>query len=150
GDDMASHWMIPSMIGACAVLALGGTSGLMQQPNAATLVHVEGVVTLDDAVVSPSANPVVLGDTGRIRTADGRAVVSLKHGGILTVDGHALVRVVGNGPGNFDEIEILQGSAIVISELATQAVICRTTSFATEALDGFDRWSRERATVVAR
>jgi hypothetical protein len=65
-------------------------------------------------------------DSATIRTARGRAVVLLKHGGILALNDHTLVRVYANGVYNFNRIEVLEGTAVVISGTSAPLVACRS------------------------
>ena len=183
------------------------------QSSAARLVYVEGAVYLDDRLVATTLDAPVFLDSATIRTTDGRAVVALKRGGALALNEHTQVRVLANGVYNFNRIEVIEGTAVLISGTSTPAVSCRndvrlslggafrfdvqlpssggpakcqfrvydgaaavtlaslvlalrsgeaivldptcgdmipTTTFATNQLDAFDRWSREHATVAER
>jgi hypothetical protein len=94
----------------------------------ATLTHTEGVVYIDDTLVAPPPAGVVLGESSTLRTGDGRAVVALKRGGVLTLNDHTLVRVLANGVYNFNRIEVVQGTATVISETSAPLVACRSAA----------------------
>ena len=95
-------------------------------PAVATLVKTEGVVYLNDQRVADAAAPIALGGVARIRTDEGRAVVSLKRGGALVLAGHASVAVLANDVYNFNKIELLAGSAVVVSAQSSPLVACST------------------------
>src|SRR5688500_7418433 len=94
----------------CLVLscALPGLVPASAQPHtpAAALASVEGAVYIDDQLVARS-DAATFGDSPTIRTARGRAIVSLKYGGILALNDNTLVRVHANGVYNFNRIEVL-------------------------------------------
>jgi hypothetical protein len=107
--------------------AVGVVSVSAQSPPArATLTHAEGAVYLDDELIAAPSGVVVLGDSATIRTAGGRAVVALRRGGVLVLNEQTLIRVLANGVYNFHRIEVLQGSAVVISGTSTPLVSCRS------------------------
>ena len=93
-------------------------------PTAAALQVAEGVVYLNDSAVEAKAVPAVLPDHAVLRTAAGRAAISLKRGGWLFLATDSSVRVVGNGVYNFNRIEVLAGSAIVASGTSAPMVDC--------------------------
>jgi hypothetical protein len=119
-----------TMIVAAAALLfalLGVAPALAQiQPSAATLFLVEGAVYLDDQLVTTSPAAAGLGESATIRTARGRAVVALKRGGLLTLDDHTVVRVHANRVYNFNRIEVLEGTAVVMTETSAPLVSCRS------------------------
>ena len=95
-------------------------------PAVATLVKTEGVVHLNDQPVAAGASPIALGEVAKIRTDVGRAVVSLKRGGALLLADHSSVGVWANGPYNFNRIELIAGSAVVVSAQGAPLVACGT------------------------
>ena len=97
---------------------------LPAQAGAAALRVVEGVVYLNDSVVAAKTTPAVLPDSAVLRTAAGRAAISLKRGGWLFLATDSSVRVIGNGVYNFNRIEVLSGSAIVASGTSAPMVDC--------------------------
>jgi len=107
---------------------LSGAHVLLAQsgPAVATLVKTEGVVYLNDQRVADAAAPIALGGVARIRTDEGRAVVSLKRGGALVLAGHASVAVLANASYNFSKIELLAGSAVVVSAESSPLLACST------------------------
>jgi len=106
---------------------LSGAHVLLAQsgPAVATLVKTEGVVYLNDQRVEAAA-PIALEGVARIRTDEGRAVVSLKRGGALVLAGHASVAVLANASYNFSKIELLAGSAVVVSAESSPLLACST------------------------
>ena len=95
-------------------------------PAVAALVKTEGLVYLNDQPVGAGAQHIALGDVARIRTDAGRAVVSLKRGGALVLADHGSVDVRANAPYNFNRIELLAGSAVVVSAQGSPLVACGT------------------------
>ena len=197
-----------ALVVICAAAVSNERISAGAQPAAARLAYAEGAVYLDDHLVSAPLGASEFRDSAIIRTAEGRAVVALKRGGALALNGHTQVRVLANGVYNFNRIEVIEGTAVLISGTSTPAVSCRndvqlslagafrfdvqasppdgratcrfrvydgaaavtlvslvlalrsgeaivldptcgdmipTTTFATNQLDAFDRWSRERA-----
>ena len=106
-------------------LVLTAAPSWAQAPATATLTHTEGAVYLDDRPVTSPSPDLVLGESSTLRTADGRAVVALKRGGVLTLNDHTVVRVLANGVYNFNRIEVLQGTAAVISDTSSPLVDCQ-------------------------
>jgi hypothetical protein len=106
---------------------LSGAHVLLAQsgPAVATLVKTEGVVYLNDQRVEAAA-PIALEGVARIRTDEGRAVVSLKRGGALALAGHPSVAVLANASYNFSKIELLAGSAVVVSAESSPLLACST------------------------
>ena len=201
-----------AVLAVCAAVGSGRISA-EAQPQAARLAHIEGAVYLDDRLVSAPLKAPAFRDSATIRTVDGRAVVALKRGGALVLNEHTQVRVLANGVYNFNRVEVIEGTAVLISGASAPAVSCRndvklslagafrfdvqasppdgratcrfrvydgaaavtlaslvlalrsgeaivldptcgdmspTTTFATNQLDAFDRWSREQATIADR
>ena len=115
----------------CAsILALVGSTVSAQTtasgPAVATLVKTEGVVYLNDQPVAAGAPPIALGEVAKIRTDAGRAVVSLKRSGVLVLADRGSVSVWANAPYNFNRIELLAGSAVVVSTQSSPLVACGT------------------------
>jgi hypothetical protein len=90
----------------------------------AALVYAEGEVYLDDRSIESTSAASILPDEVVLRTTQGRAAVALKRGGLLFVASGSSVRVVGNGVYNFNRIEVLTGSAIVVSQTSSPLVVC--------------------------
>ena len=88
------------------------------------LVHAEGAVDLNNRALEPTSTPAVLPDKAELRTAQGRAAVALKRGGLLFLDAGTSVRVLGNGVYNFNRIEVLTGSVIVASGTNAPLIEC--------------------------
>jgi len=117
-------WLILALVTAFAA-APGAARG--QTPRtAATLVLIEGVVSLNERPVETATIPLTLPEAAVLRTAQGRAVIALKRGGSLFLDADSSVRVFANGVYNFNRIEVLSGSAIVASETSAPVVECES------------------------
>jgi hypothetical protein len=112
-------------LAVCSAIGAGTTSAQSPLVQAA-LTHVEGAVYLDDELVVSPSGGVVLRDYTTVRTAGGRAIVALKRGGVLALDEHTLVRVLANGVYNFNRVEVLEGTAVVISDTSAPLVSCRS------------------------
>jgi hypothetical protein len=84
---------------------------------------VQGEVFVDDRPVSLPA-PIEMKDPSVVRTADGRAAISIR-GGTLYLDRNSSARVMGNAPYNFNKVEVLAGSAIVTAADAGGQVFCQ-------------------------
>jgi hypothetical protein len=110
---------------ACAVSVATPILG-QTQPAAALLSYVEGAVYLDDQLVAAASSANGFGDSVTVRTARGRAVVALKRGGILALNDHTIVRVHANRIYNFNRIEVIEGTAVVISDTIGPLVSCRS------------------------
>ena len=108
-----------------AALGVPATSA-QTQPAAAALTHVEGAVYLDDQSVGSLPRDVVLRDEATVRTTDGRAVLALKRGGVLALAEHTVVRVLANGRNDFNHVQVLEGTAVIISGTSTPLVSCRS------------------------
>jgi hypothetical protein len=103
------------------------TSALAQaQRAAAALVLAEGMVYLNDRSIDANAAPFVLPDIVVLHTTQGRAAIALKRGGWLFVDTESSVRVLGNGVHNFNRLEVLSGSAIVVTGTSAPLVDCES------------------------
>ena len=91
----------------------------------AALVRGEGEVYLDDRIVDANSAPSPLPPVV-LRTGRGRAAIALKRGGLLLLDSDTSVRVLHNGFYNFNRIEVLAGSAIVMSGTSAPLVECES------------------------
>lgn len=133
------------LLGSHVVLAQSG-------PAVATLVRTEGVVYLNDQPIAGGAAPIALGgDAARIRTDAGRAMVALKRGGILALADHAAVNVLANGGLNYNRIELLAGSAVVVSAQSSPLVACGTdVRLSSRGAFRFDVLTPERVDGSAR
>ena len=75
---------------------------------------------------SSSTSAVTLTDPTEFRTAEERTVVPLRGGGTLALGSHTTVRVYENRPYNFNRIEIVAGSAVLLSRTSAPVVACGT------------------------
>jgi hypothetical protein len=89
--------------------AIGAGTPAAQTLRQAALVHAEGAVYLDDELVVSLPDAIVLPDSATVRTVAGRATVALKHGGVLALNEHTVVRILANGIYNFNRVEIIEG-----------------------------------------
>lgn len=106
------------------VLSVAGAA-LAQTSAQAALTHAEGIVFVNDRPVAEGTGST-LPDGAQIRTDAGRSMVSLKHGGVLILADHSSARVFANAGYNFNRIELLAGSAVVVSAQSTQLITCGT------------------------
>jgi ferric-dicitrate binding protein FerR (iron transport regulator) len=112
----------------CVVIicaAVSPTSAQIQ-PSVAALTRVEGAVYLDDRLVVAPLSAAALPSSALIRTASGRAVVALKGGGTLALNEQTQVRVLANGVYNFNRIEVVEGTVVVVSGTSAPLVSCRS------------------------
>lgn len=107
-----------------ACVSIGVTSTFAQSDPAPSALARASGVSLDSASMSPAARPVARDDASIIRADGGRAVIALKGGGILALDHHARVRILDNTNDNFSRIEILEGSAIVVTRNNGPSIAC--------------------------
>jgi hypothetical protein len=120
-----SSMRLVQIVVICTAVGVAPSSA-QTEPGVATLTRVEGVVYLDDQLVVASSGRVVVDNSAFIRTVGGRAVVALKRGGVVALNEHTLVRVLANGVYNFNRIEVLEGTAVVISGTSAPLVTCRS------------------------
>jgi hypothetical protein len=116
-------------IAVVSVITLSSGAGVLlaqSRPAVAALVRTEGIVYLNDQPVATGAEPPAFGEIARIRTDAGRAVVSLKRAGVLMLGEHGSVSVWANSPYNFNRIELVAGSAVVLSSEGSPLVACGT------------------------
>lgn len=114
-----------SVLAALAVL--GTTCSLSAQTAAsAILVRTEGKVTLNGQPVAAGSPATTLGEVADLQTTDGRVVIALKRGGALVLGPHTSARVHANGVYNFNRIEMLAGSAVLLSASNSGLVACGT------------------------
>jgi len=119
-----SSMRLVQVVVICAAVGVAPSSAQTERA-VATLTHAQGAVYLDDQLVVASSG-VIVGDSAFIRTVGGRAVVALKRGGVIALNEHTLVRVLANAGYNFNRIEVVEGTAVVISGTSTPLVTCRT------------------------
>jgi len=119
-----SSMRLVQVVVICAAVGVAPSSAQTERA-VATLTHAQGAVYLDDQLVVASSG-VIVGDSAFIRTVGGRAVVALKRGGVIALNEHTLVRVLANAGYNFNRIEVVEGTAVVISGTSTPLVTCRS------------------------
>lgn len=108
-------------------IVFGPTRSWGQVPverTAAVLAVTDGVVYLNDTVVESSSTPSTLPNSADLRTTAGRAAIALKRGGWLFLENDSSARVLGNGVYNFNRIDVLRGSAILMSGTSAPLVEC--------------------------
>src|SRR4026207_1197610 len=123
-EEAMSSMRLVQVVVICAAVGVAPSSAQTERA-VATLTHAQGAVYLDDQLVVASSG-VIVGDSAFIRTVGGRAVVALKRGGVIALNEHTLVRVPANAGYNFNRIEVVEGTAVVISGTSTPLVTCRT------------------------
>jgi hypothetical protein len=117
-----------------------------QLAPSARLVRGEGQVTLNGQSVAAGAAAVTLGDVADLQTTEGRAVIALKRGGTLVLGPNTSARVHANGGYNFNRLEILGGSAVLLSASSSPVVTCGTEAGLSSAGEfRFDVLPPERA-----
>jgi hypothetical protein len=117
-----------------------------QQPTAsARLVRADGAVTLNGQAVAAGAATIVLGEVAEIQTKDSRAVIVLKRGGTFVLGPNSSARIHANGVYNFNRIEMLTGSAALLSASSSGLVACGTEArLSSEGVYRFDILDPER------
>jgi hypothetical protein len=133
---MAARYI--SFMASIAVLGLALSVSAQQPPASARLVRVEGQVALGGQPVAAGAGATTLSDGANLQTMDGRAVIALKRAGTLVLGSNTSVRVHANGSYNFNRIEVLSGSAVLLSASNVGRVACGTE--ATVSSDGIVRF----------
>jgi hypothetical protein len=129
---------IGCLVTLCLVLG-SELASAQTQPATATLTLVEGAVYLGDQLIAAGSGPVVLGDSATLRTVRGRAVIGLRRGGVLTMDENSQVRVGTDDIYHFSRVEVLEGTAIVISQTSAPVVSCRNSArVSTDGIFRFD------------
>jgi len=123
-----------------ALVVLPATAAAQPQVRmTAALVVSEGVARVDDKPVATLAAPLVLSSLAVVETTQGRAAIALKRGGWLFLDANSSVRVRDNGAYNFNRIEVLSGSVIVMSGPSSPAVVCENeVRLSNEGISRFD------------
>jgi hypothetical protein len=81
-------------------------------------------VLLGAASIRPAASAVAPRDVSIVRADNDRTVIALKGDGILALERHARVRLLDSSSYNFDRIEILEGSVVVVTKTSGPAVTC--------------------------
>ena len=106
-----------------AILSAGiGIVPAAAQAPPPEVTDAEGVVIVDDKRVVAGAT---LPDASVLRTATGRAIVRLSRGAVVAVDNNTQIRIHRNHPYNSNRIEILEGTAIVMSGSQAPLVSCQ-------------------------
>jgi len=135
-------------VSVLASLVIFGTTfslSAQQSVPSARLVRAEGHVTLNGQPVAAGASAVTLGDVSDLQTTEGRVVIALKRGGTLVFSENTSARVHANGVYNFNRIEILAGSAVLLSASSSPLVACGTDARLSSAgVFRFDVLSPER------
>jgi len=88
------------------------------------ITHIEETVFLDGVRLEPSASPIRLKQNSVARTENGRVEIALASGDTLFLGGNSSVRLIDNRSLNFSRIEILTGSAVVITRELGPVVVC--------------------------
>jgi hypothetical protein len=112
--NVRAYAVLPLVTGAFIAVSINSIRMQAQSQDAA-LIHVEGVVTLNDQPVTASSTAIALGDPSVVHTTNGRAIVELKGGGMLALDGRTRVRIGATGRDNFNAIEVVEGTAVLLS-----------------------------------
>jgi hypothetical protein len=115
-----------SVLTSLAILGTTLSLSAQQSVPSARLVRSEGRVTLNGQPVAADARAVPLGDVTDLQTTEGRVVIALKRGGTLVLGENTSARVHANGVYNFNRIELLAGSAVLLSASSSQLVTCGT------------------------
>lgn len=133
---------------ATALIVLGSAAAVSAQSRpgpTATIVRAEGEVTLDGRAVEAGSTAIPLGESAEIHTAAGRTVVVLKRGGALVLGPHSSARVHLNRIYNFNRVELLTGSAVLLSGPSTGLLACGTEArLSSGGAFRFDVLERER------
>src|SRR5262249_49172910 len=125
GDGCSLFVMaVRSILASVAVLL--ATFSLSAQQPVARLVQAESGVRLNGQVIAAGANATTLGNVADLQTAQGRVVIALKQGGTLVLGANSSARVLGNGVYNFNRIELLAGSAVLLTASNSGMVACGT------------------------
>jgi len=115
-----------AIVSSVAALCATAAASAQQTAAAASLVRVEGTVTLNGQPVAAGAPATPLGDVAEIETKDGRLAIALKRGGTFVLGPNASARLHANGVYNFNRIEMLAGSAVLLSGTSSPIVVCGT------------------------
>jgi len=113
-----------SFVIALASIVIPAGAGAQASRSTAALVLTEGTVYLNDQPVAANAAASALPDGAIVRADKGRAVIALKRGGWLFVEAGASVQVAANAIYNFNRVDVLTGSAIVMSSTSSPTVEC--------------------------
>jgi hypothetical protein len=128
-----------SLVIALASVFVPVSAGAQASRTTAALVLAEGTVYLNDQLVAANAAASALPDRAIVRADKGRAVIALKRGGWLFVDAGASVQMAANEIYNFNRIDVLTGSAIVISGTSSPMVECGSSvRLSSEGIFRFD------------
>jgi hypothetical protein len=142
-DVMPLHRV--SVVASLAVLSATVAPSAQQTAAVASLVRVEGTVTLNGQPVAAGAPATALGDVAEFQTKDGRLAIALKRGGTFVLGPNASARLDANRTYNFNRIEMLAGSAVLLSGTSSPIVVCGTEArFSTGGVFRFDVLDPER------
>ena len=135
-----------SVLASLTILGATFSSLSAQQSTpSARLVRVEGRVTLNGQPVAAGAPAATLSDVADLQTTEGRAVIALKRGGTFVIGANTTARLHANGIYNFNRIELLAGSAVLLSASSSPVVVCGTEARLSSAgVFRFDVLSAER------
>lgn len=146
-SSMNAAMALPCVTLIASLTAFGTTLSVSaQQPVAsARLVRAEGAVTLDSRAVAAGVATTTLGEIAQIQTQEGRAVIALKRGGTFVLGPNSSARVHANSVYNFNRIEMLKGSAVLLSASSSGLVTCGTDGrLSSEGVYRFDVLEPER------
>jgi len=115
-----------AVLASFAILGTTFSLSAQQSGSSARLVRVEGRVTLNGQPIAAGAPAVTLGDVADLQTTTGRVVIELKRGGTFVLGENTSAKVHANGIYNFNRIEILSGSAALLSATSSPVVVCGT------------------------
>jgi len=116
-----------------------------QTAGSARIVRAERGLTLNGQPVAAGSSSASLGDVANLQTTEGRAVIALKRGGTLVLGSNTSVRIRENAPYNFNRVELLTGSAVLLSASSSGVVACGTdASLSTDGVFRFDVLDPER------
>lgn len=137
-----------SRISLLASLTVFGAalSASAQGPAAsASLVRAEGAITVNGQAVAAGVATTTLGEVAELQTRDGRAVIALKRGGTFVLGPNSSARIHANGVYNFNRIEMLTGSAVLLTASNSGLVACGTEGrLSSEGVYRFDVLDPER------
>lgn len=134
-----------SVVASLAVLGTTFSLSAQQPAPSARLVRAEGGVTLNGQPVAAGAGATTLGDIADLKTTEGRVVIALKRGGTFVLGPNTSARVHANGVFNFNRIEMLAGSAVLLSASSSGMVACGTNAtLSSGGIFRFDVLSPER------
>ena len=92
----------------------------------ATLVRAEGASTVNGRAVPADLGAITLGEVAELQTKGGRLMIALKRGGTFVLGPNSSARIHANSVYNFNRIEMLTGSAVLLSASNSGLVTCGT------------------------